>query len=155
MWARPGRPLNKQTSCLIKTAANFHCMFQLWIVHIIFPLRPEPLDLIILKQNEMQPHLDQASDLILQPAVAVAVPPLTLIFIYLMLYRTLPSWKIRSSLLSVVTSWKLAPFSFAKNKSGFQIESNMDGSRSRESSGYSLYARRGSFHFCRRNTLSL
>lgn len=78
-----------------------------------------------------------------------------IIFSYLMLYRTLPSWKIRSSLLSVVTSWKLAPFSFAKNKSGFQIESNMDGSRSRESSGYSLYASRGSFHFCRRNTLSL
>lgn len=77
------------------------------------------------------------------------------IFNYLILQRTLPSWKIRNSLLSVVTSWKFAPFSFAKNRSGFQIESNMDGSRSRESSGYSLYARRGSFHFCRRNTLSL
>lgn len=62
----------------------------------------------------------------------------SIIFNHLMLYRTLPSWKIRSSLLSVVTSWKLAPFSFAKNRSGFQIESNMDGSRSRESSGYSL-----------------
>lgn len=57
---------------------------------------------------------------------------------HLMLYRTLPSWKILSSLLSVVTSWKLAPFSLAKNRSGFQMESSMDGSRSSESSGYSL-----------------
>ncbi|KAF3843187.1 hypothetical protein F7725_002036, partial [Dissostichus mawsoni] len=58
--------------------------------------------------------------------------------------RTVPSLKIRSSLLSVVTSWKLAPFSLAKKRSGFHMESNMDGSRSREESGYLLYASRGS-----------
>lgn len=158
MWAYPGRFLNKQTSCQIKNAANFQGIFQLWIAEIIFPLRSEPHDLIIFKQNEMQPvthHTAATSRLKDWCNPPVAFPPVTLIFIYLMLYRTLPSWKIRSSLLSVVTSWKLAPFSFAKNKSGFQIESNMDGSRSRESSGYSLYARRGSFHFCLRNTLSL
>lgn len=57
---------------------------------------------------------------------------------YLMLYSTFPVLEILSSLLSVVTSWKFAPFSLAKNKSGFQIESNIEGSKSRESSGYSL-----------------
>lgn len=55
-----------------------------------------------------------------------------------MLYSTFPVLEILSSLLSVVTSWKFAPFSLAKNKSGFQIESNIEGSKSRESSGYSL-----------------
>ncbi|TNN51874.1 hypothetical protein EYF80_037900 [Liparis tanakae] len=69
--------------------------------------------------------------------------------------RTVPFLKIRSSLLSVVTSWKLAPFSLAKKRSGFQMESNMDGSRSREESGYLLYASRGSFHFCRRKIFTL
>lgn len=55
-----------------------------------------------------------------------------------MLYNTFPVLEILSNLLSVVTSWKFAPFSLAKNKSGFQIESNIEGSKSRESSGYSL-----------------
>lgn len=73
----------------------------------------------------------------------------------LILYRTVPSLKTLRSLLSVVTSWKLAPFSLAKNRSGFQIESNMDGSRSREESGYLLYASRGSLHFCRRKMFTL
>lgn len=57
--------------------------------------------------------------------------------VHLMLYSTFPFLKMRSNLLSVVTSWKLAPFSLAKNRSGFQIESSMEGSRSNESSGYS------------------
>ena len=52
-------------------------------------------------------------------------------------YKTFPFLNILSSLLSVVTSWKWAPFSLAKNKSGFHMESNMEGSKSRESSGYS------------------
>lgn len=56
---------------------------------------------------------------------------------HLMEYKTLPFLNILSSLLSVVTSWKWAPFSLAKNRSGFHMESNMEGSRSRESSGYS------------------
>ena len=56
---------------------------------------------------------------------------------HLIEYKTFPFLKILRSLLSVVTSWKCAPFSLAKNRSGFHMESNMDGSRSRESSGYS------------------
>lgn len=55
MWAYPGRFLNNQTSCQIKNAANFQGIFQLWIGEIIFPLRSEPHDLIIFKQNEMRP----------------------------------------------------------------------------------------------------
>lgn len=58
--------------------------------------------------------------------------------LYLILYNTFPVLEILSNLLSVVTSWKFAPFSLAKNKSGFQIESSMEGSKSKESSGYSL-----------------
>lgn len=90
---------------------------------------------------EEEPLYSQATNQVAGLALVVwgcfpAPPPHHLT--YLMLYRTLPSWKIRSSLLSVVTSWKLAPFSLAKNKSGFQMESNMEGSRSRELSGYSL-----------------
>lgn len=69
---------------------------------------------------------------------------------HLIEYKTLPFLNILSSLLSVVTSWKWAPFSLAKNRSGFHMESNIEGSRSRESSGYSEYASLGSFHCWRR-----
>lgn len=52
-------------------------------------------------QRIFQVILHVIHDVILKlPTIVVK----NMIFSYLMLYRTLPSWKIRSSLLSVVTS---------------------------------------------------
>lgn len=47
---------------------------------------------------------------------------------HLMLIRTSPFLKMKSSILSCVTSWKFAFFSFAKKRSGFHKHWNILGS---------------------------
>ena len=74
---------------------------------------------------------------------------------YLMLMRTSPLRKMNSKMLSCVTSWKLALFSLAKKRSGFQRHLNIPGSTVSESDLKSWGSwRRGSFQRCRRKMLT-
>lgn len=66
---------------------------------------------------------------------------------YLILIKTSPFLKMKSRMLSVVTSWKFAFFSLAKKRSGFHKHWNILGSIVSESLLKSVGSRRrGSFH---------
>lgn len=66
---------------------------------------------------------------------------------YLILIKTSPFLKMKSRMLSCVTSWKFAFFSLAKKRSGFHKHWNMLGSTVSASLLKSVGSRkRGSFH---------
>lgn len=75
--------------------------------------------------------------------------------LHLMLMSTSPFLKIKSRMFSWVTSWKLALFSLAKKRSGFQRHLNIFGSTVSESDLKSWGSRSlGSFQRCLKKMLT-